>query len=223
MKLTVRVQLVMDQEILRDAMRALLETSPDVLVVGDDAEVGSSPDELVARAWPDVVLVHENLRRGDGLAAAAAIVERHGDAVGVIMLASSPDPTRIDRAVRLGIRGFLLEDDETWLLTAGIRAVATKQAWWSPRATDVLLAEYRRGAMPGAEQRDRSAADLTLRERSVVRLVALGRSNAEIAHELVLGHATIKSHVSRILAKLELRDRTQLAAYAYRNGLVTPE
>lgn len=223
MKPTVRVQLVMDQEILRDGMRALLETSPDVLVVGDDAEVGSSPDELVARAWPDVVLVHENLRRGDGLAAAAAIVERHGDGVGVIMLASSPDPVRIDRAVRLGVRGYLLEDDETWLLTAGIRAVATKLAWWSPRATDVLLAEYRRGAMPGAEQRDRSAADLTLRERSVVRLVALGRSNAEIAHELVLGHATIKSHVSRILTKLELRDRTQLAAYAYRNGLVTPE
>lgn len=223
MKLTVRVQLIMDQEILRDGMRALLETSPDVLVVGDDAEVGSSPDELVARTWPDVVLVHENLRRRDGLAAAAAIVERHGDAVGVIMLAGSPDPARIDRAVRLGIRGYLLEDDETWLLTAGIRAVATKQAWWSPRATDVLLAEYRRTAMPGAEQRDRSVAELTLRERSVVRLVALGRSNAEIAHELVLGHATIKSHVSRILTKLELRDRTQLAAYAYRNGLVTAE
>ena len=102
-----------------------------------------------------------------------------------------------------------------------IRAVATKQAWWSPRATDVLLAEYRRGTMADLGQRDPDARELTSRERGVVRLVALGRSNAEIADELVLGRATVKSHVSRILAKLDLRDRTQLAAYAYRNGLVT--
>jgi DNA-binding NarL/FixJ family response regulator len=221
MKLTVRLLLVVDREIIRDGMRALLETSPDVLIVGEDVEVATGLDEMVARSWPDVVLVHESLRDRDGLSTAAAIIDRHGDDVGVMVLASAPDPARIDRAVRAGVKGYLLEDDETWLLTAGIRAVATKQAWWSPRATDVLLTEYRKGTM--AELRHRDAADLTPRERSVVRLVALGRSNAEIADELVLGRATVKSHISRILAKLELRDRTQLAAYAYRNGLVTTE
>lgn len=223
MKLTVRLLLLVDREIIRDGMRALLEASADVLIVGEDAEIATSLDEVVVRSWPDVVLVHENLRGRDGLSAAAAIVERHGDDVGVMVLAGTPDPARIDRAVRAGVKGYVLEDDETWLLTAGIRAVATKQAWWSPRATDVLLAEYRKGTMADLRQRDRDVAELTSRERSVVRHVALGRSNAEIAHELVLGLATVKSHVSRILTKLELRDRTQLAAYAYRNGLVTAE
>lgn len=223
MKLTVRLLLLIDRDIIRDGMRALLETSSDVLIVGSDAETSSNLDEVVARTWPDVVLVHENLRDRDGLAAAASIVARHGDTVGVMVLASAPEPARIDRAVRAGVKGYLLEDDETWLLTAGIRAVATRQAWWSPRATDVLLSEYRKGTMAQPRQRDADVAELTPRERSVVRLVALGRSNEEIAHELLLGRATVKSHVSRILAKLELRDRTQMAAYAYRNGLVTAE
>ena len=223
MKPTVRLLLLVDRAILRDGIRALFETTNDFLIVGDDMNTGSKVDELVALAEPDVVLVDENLRTHDGLAIAAEVAGNHGHRLGVVVLTETPDPARIDRAVRAGVRGYLLEDDETWLLITGVKAVASGQAWWSPRATTFLLSEYRKGLLTELRQEDRDAADLTERERGVVRLVALGRSNSEIAHELVLGRATIKSHISRILTKLDLRDRTQVAAYAYRNGLVNAE
>jgi DNA-binding NarL/FixJ family response regulator len=227
MKPAVRLLILVDRIIIRDGIRALVETTSDFLIVGDDhipsEALHTRLDEIIGYACPDVVLVDENLRDADGMSAAASIVARHGAGLGVVVLADAPDAARIDQAARAGVRGYLLEDDETWLLMAGIRAVAAGQAWWSPRATGFLLSEYRKGLLSELRQRDRDVADLTQRERSVVRLVALGRSNAEIAHELVLGRATVKSHISRILTKLELRDRTQVAAYAYRNGLVNAE
>jgi DNA-binding NarL/FixJ family response regulator len=218
-----RLLLLVDRPIIRDGIRALFETTPDFLIVGEKY------DDTMSDCDPDVVLVDEQMLDGDGVSALAAIIERHRDrhvqedALGVVVLADSADSGRIDRAARAGARGYLLSDDETWLLMAGVKAVASGQAWWSPRATRHLLDEYRKSLLSELRQSDRDVSDLTRRERSVVRLVALGRSNAEIAHELVLGRATVKSHISRILTKLELRDRTQVAAYAYRNGLVNAE
>jgi DNA-binding NarL/FixJ family response regulator len=217
-----RLLLLVDRPIIRDGIRALFETTTDFLIVGEKR------DDAMSDCSPDVVLVDEQLLDGDGMSALAAIVERHRDqhwedALGVVVLADTADSGRIDRAARAGARGYLLSDDETWLLMAGVKAVASGQAWWSPRATRHLLDEYRKSLLSELRQSDRDVSDLTRRERSVVRLVALGRSNAEIANELVLGRATVKSHISRILTKLELRDRTQVAAYAYRNGLVNVE
>jgi DNA-binding NarL/FixJ family response regulator len=217
-----RLLLLVDRPIIRDGIRALFETTTEFLIVGE------KPDDAMSDCSPDVVLVDEQLLDGDGMSSLDAVIERHRDqhgedALGVVVLADTADSGRIDRAARAGARGYLLSDDETWLLMAGLKAVASGQAWWSPRATRHLLDEYRKSLLSELRQSDRDVSDLTRRERSVVRLVALGRSNAEIANELVLGRATVKSHISRILTKLELRDRTQVAAYAYRNGLVNVE
>lgn len=222
--MAVRLHLLVDRAIIRDGIRALFDATPEFLIVGEGLCLRPGSEDLDIPSNPDVVLVDEQLRERDGLATAAALIERYGlDALGVIVLADAPHAVNIARAARIGVRGYLLEDDETWLLMAGIKAVASGEAWWSPRATRYLLDEYRRSLLPPPHEADRALPDLTERERTVVRLVALGRSNAEIAHELVLGRATVKSHISRILTKLELRDRTQVAAYAYRNGLVNTE
>ncbi|MFB6398027.1 LuxR C-terminal-related transcriptional regulator [Polymorphospora lycopeni] len=209
---TIRLLLLVDRPIIRDAIRALFEAAPDfVLTAGHDA---GRP----VPAGVDVILVDLQLRDRDGIAVAADLVR--GDGPGVVMLADTADDADVDRAARAGVRGYLLEDDETALLMAGVKAVAAGDAWWSPRAARHLLAAYRRVAAADTPRRDPQVAGLTPRERGVIRLIALGRSNAEIATELLLGRATVKTHVSRVLTKLKLRDRTQLAAFAHRNGLV---
>ncbi len=215
---------MVERPLIRDGIRALFETTPEFVIVDDRPTGWAGDDNTVSNVNPDVVLVDEQLLDRNGTVTVEAIVQRHGkNPLGVVVLADSPDAGKIDRAARVGARGYLLEDDETWLLLAGVKAVASGHAWFSPRATRQLLDEYRKSLISELRQTDRDVVNLTRRERGVVRLVALGRSNAEIAHELVLGRATVKSHISRILTKLELRDRTQVAAYAYRNGLVNAE
>ncbi|MEV0397904.1 response regulator transcription factor [Polymorphospora rubra] len=216
----IRLLLLVDRPIIRDAIRALFEAAPDFVLTADRDVDPAVPD--VGRAVPDdvdVVLVDLQLRDRDGIAVAADLVRGCGRP-GVVILADGADDADVDRAARAGVRGYLLEDDETALLMAGVKAVAAGDAWWSPRAARHLLAAYRRVAAADTPRRDPQVSGLTQRERGVIRLVALGRSNAEIAGELLLGRATVKTHVSRVLTKLKLRDRTQLAAFAHRNGLV---
>jgi DNA-binding NarL/FixJ family response regulator len=219
----VRIVLWVDRPIIRDAIRALLNEADEVAIVGEAHDLRDERDDRIARLSPDVILVDQQLRGGDsdGIAIAASIIRRHGDrAPGVVLLADSAHDADVGRAAKAGIRGYLLEDDDTWILIAGIKAVASGEAWLSARAANGLLREYRRGGALEHRELQPEVDCLTARERSVIRLVALGRSNAEIAAELVLGRATVKTHVSRMLTKLKLRDRTQLAAFAHHNGLV---
>ena len=220
-----RLLLVFDRAVVRDGVRALLTTDDDVSVIGESG--GQLDDVLraVHRLHPDVVLVDQQLDGADGIATAAGLIRLlpHDEAPGVVILAGSDRDGDFGRAARAGVRGYLLEQDDSMHIVSGVKAVAAGEAWLSARAARRLLDHYRTGAAGPSSSARPHPETLIRRERSVVELIARGRSNAEIAAELMVGEATVKTHVSRILTKLTLRDRTQLAAFAYRNGLASDE
>ncbi|WP_213453490.1 response regulator transcription factor [Rhizomonospora bruguierae] len=206
----IRIALVAEPSMLHDGVRAVLAGVDDFELVGATAG-GPGAVAEVARLAPDVVLVEA----GAGGPATAADLRR-GGAGPVVLLAGAVDEVPIDPAARAGVDGYVLTAEAGTSLIAAVRAVARGQAWLSPPFARRLLDLYR--AAPAAP-RPAGGRRLSERERSVLRLVAHGRTNAEIAHELVLGESTVKTHVSRLLTKLELRDRVQLAVFAYRQGL----
>ncbi len=216
----IRVMLVDDQAMVRVGFRMIIETEADLTVVGEATD-GREAVDMVDRCRPDVVLMDVRMPRMDGLEA-TAIVTARPDAPRVLMLTTFDAEDYVYTALRSGASGFLLKDAPAEQLIEAIRVIHRGDALLAPSVTRMLIAEVARRPTV-----DRSAAapgidELTDRELEVMRLLARGLSNAEIAEALFLGEATVKTHVGRVLAKLDVRDRVQAVVVAYESGLVTP-
>jgi DNA-binding NarL/FixJ family response regulator len=212
-----------DQALVRAGFVALLAAQDDVDVVAEAAD-GEQAVELARRLRPDVVLMDIRMPGLDGLAATRRIAASPELAdVRVVVLTTFELDEYVFEALRSGASGFLVKHTEPSELVRAVRAVAAGEALLSPGVTRRLIAEYAARARPAPDARTAGAlAALTDREREVLALVAQGLSNEEIAERLVLSRATARTHVSRVLAKVGARDRTQLVVLAYESGLVRP-
>jgi DNA-binding NarL/FixJ family response regulator len=222
--MTTSILLVDDQPLLRMGFRMVLESQDDLVVVGEASD-GAEALRLTAQLDPDIVLMDVRMPGMDGLEATSLIVEK-GLRSRVIILTTFDLDEYAFAGLRAGASGFLLKDVPPNDLLSGIRAVATGDAVVSPSVTRRLLDSFAHRLPssndPAVPPHDSRLELLTPRERGVLLELARGFSNAEIAAELVLSEATVKTHVRRILAKLELRDRVQAVVYAYDIGLARP-
>jgi DNA-binding NarL/FixJ family response regulator len=217
----IRVLVADDQTLVRAGFRVLVESAPDLEVVGEAGD-GVEAVELARQELPDVVLMDIRMPRMDGLEATRRIVALdRAEAVRVLVLTTFDLDEYVYQALRAGASGFLLKDTPPADLLAAIRVVAAGDALLAPGVTRRLIAEFARRPESSAVT-PAALASLTEREREVLALVARGLSNAEIAELLVVSGATAKTHVSRVLAKLGARDRAQLVMLAYETGPVTP-
>lgn len=212
-----RVLVVDDQELVRAGFRMVLERN-GVDVVGEAVD-GQDAVGLAAALAPDVVLMDVRMPRMDGIEATRRIVGQR-PATRVVVLTTFDLDEYVYEAVRAGASGFLLKDISPADLVHAVAVVARGDALLAPALTRRLLDRFVARPLPGA--RPEALAGITDREQDVLRLVARGRSNAEIAADLFLSEATVKTYVSRMLTKLDLRDRVQLAVFAYRCGVVVP-
>ncbi|WP_344334329.1 MULTISPECIES: response regulator transcription factor [Brevibacterium] len=214
----VRVAVVDDQAMVREGFGALLDAQPDLAVVGS-ADDGAGAVDLVRRTRPDVVLMDIRMPHMNGLDATRAVLAMPGEKhPKVIILTTFDADEYVFSALRAGASGFLLKDATAEELVSAVRIVAAGDALLSPRITRTLIADY---ASRPAPRRTQTLSELTERELDVMKLVATGRSNAEIAEDLFLSEQTVKTHVSRVLSKLGLRDRTQIVVTAYESGVVS--
>jgi DNA-binding NarL/FixJ family response regulator len=221
--MTTRILLADDQELMRMGFRMVIDSQPDLEVIGEAAN-GREAIDSTRRLAPDVILMDVRMPECDGVQATRSIVES-GAASRIIILTTFDLDEYVYAALRAGASGFLLKDAQPAELLAAIRAVSCGEAVVSPRVTRRLLSAHAH-RLPAAGSPDPSElallAQLTAREREVLLEVARGLTNAEIAGRLVLSEATVKTHVGRILSKLELRDRVQIVVFAYETGLITP-
>lgn len=215
----IRVMLVDDQAMVRTGFRMILEAESDITVVGEAVD-GRDAVDMVERAKPDVVLMDVRMPRMDGIEACGLISQAAGSER-ILMLTTFDLNDYVHAALRAGASGFMLKDAPPEDLVDAIRIISNGDALLAPSVTQMLIDEIARrpvgqpDAFPGIN-------DLTVREQEVIRLMAKGLSNAEIAKELFLGEATIKTHVGRVLSKLGARDRVQAVVAAYESGMVTP-
>ncbi|MFI5607226.1 response regulator [Amycolatopsis sp. NPDC051903] len=217
----IRVLLADDHAMFRSGMRALLDTQPDFECVGEAAD-GREAVAETKRLKPDVAVLDVRMPRLDGLAATEAILATPGNDTRVLVLTTYDADEYVYRALRAGASGFLLKSLAPEELVAAMRVAARGDALIDPSVTRRLVASFATSLEPRAAEPP-ELARLTSREREVLLLIADARSNAEIARHLHVGEETVKTHVSRVLAKLGLRDRVHAVVYAYRNGLVTTE
>jgi DNA-binding NarL/FixJ family response regulator len=219
--MTIRVLLADDQALIRTGFRLILTSEPGLEVVGEAAD-GRQAIDLSRRVRPDVVLMDIRMPNVDGVEATRALAGAGvQDPVKVLILTTFDLDEYVVDALQAGASGFLLKDTPPEDLIRAIHVVASGDALLAPSITRRLLDRFAAQRIP-AQQPPPGVADLTDRELEVLKLVARGLSNAEIAEMLVLGETTVKTHVSRILSKLELRDRVQAVVLAYDAGLVQP-
>jgi DNA-binding NarL/FixJ family response regulator len=215
---SIRVLIADDQSLVRAGFRLVLENHPDLEVVGE-ASNGHEAVHSAARLKPDVVLMDIRMPELDGIAATRTITARHP--ARVLVLTTYDLDEYVYDALQAGASGFLLKDTPPAQLADGIRAVASGEALLAPTVTRRLIEEFARLG-PSRRARPAELDELTPRELEVLRLLARGMSNAEIAATLVLGDTTVKTHVAHVLTKLGLRDRVQAVVLAYESGLVVP-
>jgi DNA-binding NarL/FixJ family response regulator/class 3 adenylate cyclase len=218
---TIGVVIADDQRLLRTGFRVIIEAEDDMRVVGEASD-GRAAVDVVLRRRPDVVLMDIRMPELDGLRAAERILSEPGITTAVLMLTTFDLNEYVYEALRVGASGFLLKDAPADSLLEAIRVVAAGDALLAPSITRRLIGHFTSAARPDSGDVPERLRELTGRELEVLRLVAEGLSNAEIARTLVLGETTVKTHVVHILAKLGLRDRVQAVVAAYETGLVTP-
>ncbi|MCO8276837.1 response regulator transcription factor [Actinoplanes sp. TRM 88003] len=214
----IRVLVVDDQPMIRAGIHAILDSQPDLSVIGE-AENGRVAIDKARTLRPDVVLMDVRMPELDGLAATRELLAGSGGTPKVLMLTTFDIDDYVYEALRAGASGFLLKDSEPEELMRAVRVVANSESLLSPSITRRLIENFVE-AQPTPPTTALNA--LTDREREVLRHVAMGMSNAEIAQELFIAEQTTKTHVSRILHKLSLRDRVHAVVFGYENGLVTP-
>jgi DNA-binding NarL/FixJ family response regulator len=199
----------------------ILEAEEDIEVIGEATD-GYGAIDSAKRLAPDVVLMDVRMPGLDGIEATRRIVDATAeDPVRVLMLTTFDLDEYVYEALRAGASGFLLKDVPAEQLIAGIRVVAAGEALLAPSVTRRLIHEFARAA-PSAQERPKALEELTPREEEVLKLIARGMSNAEIAESLIVGETTVKTHVARVLMKLGVRDRVQAVVLAYESGLVQP-
>jgi DNA-binding NarL/FixJ family response regulator len=217
--MSVRVLLVDDQSLIRAGFRMILEAEEGIEVVGEAAD-GIQAVDSVKRLKPDVVLMDIRMPEMDGIEATRQITAAKGSPK-VLMLTTFDLDEYVYDALRAGASGFLLKDVPAEQLVDGLRVVGEGEALLAPSVTRRLIEEFSR-TTPSQRELPRTLEELTPRELEVFKLLARGMSNAEIAAELVVSDTTVKTHVARILMKLDVRDRVQAVVLAYESGLVAP-
>jgi len=211
----IKVLIVDDHQVVRQGLRTFLELQEDIIVIGEAGD-GMQAVEMVQQYQPDVVLMDLVMPRLDGIAATRQVKSSAAE-VKVIALTSFTEDDKVFPAIQAGASSYLLKDVSPDELVEAIRAAYRGEVRLHPDITRKLMEQVTRQTITAP---DTAVEKLTGREVDVVRLVAQGRSNHEIAQELVISEKTVKSHISNILGKLQLQDRTQLAIYAIKHGLV---
>jgi DNA-binding NarL/FixJ family response regulator len=219
--MSIRVLLVDDQQLVRTGFRMILADEEGIEVVGEAAN-GHEALDAVAAAAPDVVVMDIRMPVMDGVEATRRLVQREGAPWRVLILSTFDADEYVVEALRAGASGFLLKDVQPADFAQAIRTIAAGDALLSPSVTRQLLDRFRDRLPAAPGQRHELMRELTEREMEVLKLVARGLSNREIAERLVLAEPTVKTHVSHALLKLDLRDRAQAVVFAYETELVRP-
>jgi DNA-binding NarL/FixJ family response regulator len=214
----IRVLIADDQALVRTGFRVILDAEPDLEVVGEAAD-GRETIDAVRTKRPDIVLMDVRMPNLDGIEATRRLAAAEHPPR-ILILTTFDLDAYVYEALRAGASGFLLKDAGADELLHAVRVIAAGEALLSPSITRRLIADYAR--RPPPSEQPAALAELTPRELEVLRLVARGLSNGEIARELVLGEATVKTHVARIFQKLDVHDRAQAVVLAYESGLVQP-
>jgi len=218
--MSIRVLIADDQAMVRAGFRMILETEPDMEVVGEAAD-GEESIALARGQRPDVVVMDIRMPRLDGIAATRRLLSEVAPPPHVVVVTTFDDDDSLYDALRAGAAGFLLKNAPPEQLVDAVRTVAAGDGLLSPSVTRRVLEEFARRS-PRQVTSPAALSELTQREIEVLRLVARGLSNAEIAEQLVISAGTAKTHVGRILEKLDLRDRVQAVVLAYETGIVRP-
>ena len=217
--MTARVVLADDQPLVRAGFRMILEAEDDIDVVGEASD-GEEAVAVTRQLQPDVVLMDIQMPKVDGLEATRRIAQDASTDSRILILTTFERDDYVFEALRAGASGFMLKNAAPEDLVRAVRVVATGDALLDPAITRRVIEDYAQRAAPRKDHA--RLARLTEREREVLRLLATGKSNAELAAHLYLGEGTVKTHVSHLLGKLGLRDRVQAVVFAYETGLVEP-
>ena len=214
----IRVVLADDQPIVRGGLRMILEIEPDIEIVGEASD-GAAAVDAVTALRPDVILMDISMAPVDGIEATRRITAAGSDTRVLVLTTYGLDENVYD-ALKAGASGFLVKTDPPERLVDAVRLVAQGDSLLAPEITRRLIDRFVSGVHPSRPPSE--LAELTARELEVLKLLARGRTNAAIANELYLSEGTVKTHVARVLRKLDLHDRTQAVVYAYEHGIVHP-
>jgi DNA-binding NarL/FixJ family response regulator len=217
---TIKVLVVDDERLVRTGFRVILDSQPDITVVGEADDGGVAVDEAL-RLMPDVVLMDIRMKAMDGLQATRKILARSARPPRVVMLTTFDYDEYVYEALKAGASAFLLKDSPPEQLSNAVRVVAAGDALLHPSITRRLIEDFAQRPTPRSGTPE-ELSELSERELEVMRRLARGLSNSEVARDLHVSEATVKTHVAHILTKLGLRDRTQAVVMAYETGLVEP-